>query len=224
MSEEIQLEIAEIGQTVSALYDRPENAKWLYIFAHGAGAGMRNAGMAAVTASLSSVGIATLRYNFPYMEQTEKKQKLTGQRFHKPPLLAAVRAAVAKAAELAPDLKLCAGGKSMGGRMTSMAASKAPLAGVEKLVFYGFPLHPSGKPSIERAEHLAQVGLPMLFLQGDKDTLATPDLIKGVCDSLGQRATLVNIPGADHSFHVSKAKDPEILRDLAQQVKTWLEE
>lgn len=183
---------------------------------------MRNAGMAAIAASLNRVGVATLRYNFPYQEQLEKKEKLSGQRFHKPPLLAAVRAAVARAHELAPDLKLCAGGKSMGGRMTSTAVSEAPLPNVEKLVFYGFPLHPSDKPSIERAEHLALVGLPMLFLQGDKDTLAYPDLIKGVCDGLGDRATLVNIPGADHSFHVSKAKDAQLLADLAEAVKTWL--
>jgi uncharacterized protein len=223
MAEEIQINVAELGQSVSALYDLPENAKWLYVFAHGAGAGMRNAGMAAIAESLSRVGVATLRYNFPYMEQLEKGLKLSGQRFHKPPLLATVRAAVAKAAELAPDLKLCAGGKSMGGRMTSMAGSESPLPGVEKLIFYGFPLHPSGKPSIERAEHLAQVSLPMLFLQGDKDTLAFPDLIKGVCESLGDRATLVNVVGADHSFHVLKSKDAQVLADLAERVRTWLD-
>jgi uncharacterized protein len=171
---------------------------------------------------LASAGIATLRYQFPYVEQR--------RRVPDPPevLTAVVRAAVIKAAEVAPDLRVLAGGKSMGGRMTSQAAAGAPpeFQKVKGLVFFGFPLHPPGRPGTKRAEHLAQVALPMLFLQGTGDKLAELNLLRPLCANLGRRATLREIETADHSFHVLKSSgrtDAEVLRDLAQSVSTWAE-
>ncbi|MGH6905085.1 MAG: alpha/beta hydrolase family protein, partial [Geminicoccaceae bacterium] len=184
---------------VSALLVRPEGARWLLAFAHGAGAGMRHPFMAAMSARLATARIATFRYQFPYMEAGARRPD------SRPTLLATVRAAIAAARAAAPDLPLLAGGKSMGGRMTSQAAAEAPLAGVRGLVFFGFPLHPAGRPSTERAEHLERVDLPMLFLQGERDKLAELDLLRPVCARLGGRATLHVIPGADHGFHMPKS-------------------
>lgn len=182
--------------SVSALLIRPEDARALLVFAHGAGAGMTHRSMQSNAEGLAARGIATLRYQFPYMER--------GSRRVDPPKAAhaAVRAAVAEAARLAPELPLFAGGRSFGGRMTSQAQAIEPLPGVRGLVFIGFPLHPAGKPGIERGNHLSQVEVPMLFLSGDHDALAQPDLLEPMVDKLGDGATLKIIVGADHSLKV----------------------
>ena len=180
--------------TVSALLIRPENAKALYVFAHGAGAGMTHKAMESNAQGLAARGIATLRYEFPYMEKGSKRVD--------PPKVAhaAVRAAVAEGAKAAPDLPLFAGGRSFGGRMTSQAQAEEPLTGVRGLAFLGFPLHPAGKPGIERAEHLARVQVPMLFVSGERDALAEMALLRPVVAGLGDRATLHVVAGADHSL------------------------
>jgi len=182
--------------SVSALLIRPEGAKALYLFAHGAGAGITHKAMASNAEGLAERGIATLRYQFPYMEKGSKRVD--------PPKVAhaAVRAAAAKTVELAPDLPLFAGGRSFGGRMTSQAQAEEPLPGVRGLAFIGFPLHPAGKPGIERAEHLGRVKVPMLFVSGARDALAETDLLKPVVESLGHRATLHVIADADHSLKI----------------------
>jgi uncharacterized protein len=203
---------------VSALLMQPDDARWLLVLAHGAGAGMRHRFMEGVSARLAATGIATFRYQFPYMEAGSRRPDSRAA------LLATVRAALDAAHAAAPDLPLLAGGKSMGGRMTSQAAAEAPLAGVRGLVFFGFPLHPAGRPATERADHLAEVGLPMLFLQGERDKLAEPRLLRPICARLGARATLHEIPGADHGFHVPKNSgrtDAEVLDDLAGTAATW---
>lgn len=183
-------------ESVSALLIRPDDAKALYLFAHGADAGMTHKSMASNAEGLAERGIATLRYQFPYMEKGSKRPD--------PPRIAhaAVRAAAAEALKLAPDLPLFAGGRSFGGRMTSQAQAVEPLAGVRGLVFLGFPLHPAGKPGIERAEHLSRVEVPMLFVSGARDALAEMDLLKPVVDGLGDRATLHVIADADHGLKV----------------------
>jgi predicted alpha/beta-hydrolase family hydrolase len=203
---------------MSALLLRPERARSLLAFAHGAGAGMRHRFMEGMSAFLAAAGIATLRYQFPYMEAGSRRPD------PRPILLATVRAAVAAARDLAPDLPLLAGGKSMGGRMTSLSAAEAPLAGVRGLVFFGFPLHPAGVPGAERADHLDRVELPVLFLQGERDRLADLDLLRPICARLGARATLHVIPGADHGFHVPKStgrSDAAVLGELADVVARW---
>lgn len=181
-------------ESVSALLLRPANAKALYLFAHGAGAGMTHKAMESNAQGLAERGVATLRYQFLYMEKESKRPD--------PPRLAhaVVRAAAAEAAKLARDLPLFAGGRSFGGRMTSQAQSDAPLPGVKGLAFLGFPLHPAGKPGIERADHLSRVEVPMLFVSGDRDALAELDLLKPVVAGLGDRATLHLVAHADHSF------------------------
>ena len=209
---------ASAGCHVAALLLRPAGARCLYVFAHGAGAGMQHRFMAAASALLAGHGIATLRYQFPYMEAGSRRPDSRAT------LIATVRAAVRAAAAAAPDLPLLAGGKSMGGRMTSQAAAETPLSGVRGLVFFGFPLHPAGRPSTERADHLGNVRLPMLFLQGDRDKLAEIDLLRPVCAGLGERATLHVVPEADHSFHVPKRSgrsDDEVLAELARIVAEW---
>ena len=203
---------------VSALLRRPGEARSLLVFGHGAGAGMRHRFMQDMSVCLAGAGIATLRYQFPYMEAGSRRPDARAI------LLATVRAAVDAARAAAPDLPLLAGGKSMGGRMSSLAAAEAPLPGVRGLVFFGFPLQPAGRPSTERAEHLERVGLPLLFLQGDRDRLAELDLLRPICARLGARATLHVVPTADHGFHVLKSlarSDAEVLGHLAHQVATW---
>jgi uncharacterized protein len=182
---------------VSALLVRPPDARWLYLLAHGAGAGMRHSFMEAIAGALAARGIATLRYQFPYMEAGSRRPDPG------PICEATVRAAIAAAPALAPGLRLAAGGKSMGGRMTSqaMAHADAPRA-VEALVFLGFPLHPAKQPGTKRAGHLASVERPMLFLQGTRDELADLTLLRPICDGLGARATLHVVDGADHGFAV----------------------
>lgn len=184
-------------ESVSALLIRPDDAKALYVFAHGAGAGMTHKAMESNAQGLAERGIATLRYQFPYMEKGSKRVD--------PPKIAhaAVRAAVAEAARLAADLPLFAGGRSFGGRMTSQAQAVEPLPGVRGLAFLGFPLHPAGKPGIERAEHLSRVEVPMLFVSGERDALAEMNLLKPVVAGLGDRAMLHIVPNADHSFKVA---------------------
>jgi len=203
---------------VSALLVRPKNARWLLALTHGAGAGMNHPFMENLTNELSAVTIATFRYQFPYMEQR--------RRVPDPPaiLTATVAAAVQTAKTTVPDLPLLAGGKSMGGRMTSQAAAQNLLNGVHGLVFFGFPLHPPNRPGTKRAEHLATVAIPMLFLQGTRDTFADMKLLRPICAKLSDRATLHLIESADHSFHVlksSKRSDAEVLHELAETTASW---
>ncbi len=216
MARKLRIAVSESGDEVSGLLEHPTDADCLLVFAHGAGADMNHAFMEATSQSLKALHIATLRYQFPYMEQ--------GRRSPSPRrvLLATVRAAVAEAVSQAPDLPLLAGGKSMGGRMTSLAASEAPLPRVEALVFFGFPLHPAGKPSTDRADHLADVPLPMLFLQGTRDKLADLELLERVHKPLRSRTHLHIVEGADHSFHVLKRSgrtDTEVLDELATTLR-----
>ena len=207
------------GDTTSALWLAPEAAKAAYVFAHGAGAGMAHKSMAAIAEGLAARGIATLRYNFLYMEHRAKRTDA--------PALAhaAVRAAVAAAERLAPGLPLFAGGRSYGGRMTSQAQAKAPLPNVRGLIFFAFPLHPAGKPGDERADHLSDVALPMLFLQGANDALASLDLLCPVVQKLGRRASLALFADADHSFHVparSGRKDADVLAEVLDAAVAWM--
>ena len=204
-----QLTITVGDETVSGLFLRPENSKALYLFAHGAGAGMTHKAMESGAQGLAARGVATLRYQFPYMEKGSKRPD-------RPSIAhSAVRAAAAEALRLAPDLTLFAGGRSFGGRMTSQAQAIEPLPGVRGLAFLGFPLHPAGKPSIDRADHLAKVKIPMLFVSGSRDALAELDLLKPIVSGLGDRATLHVVEGADHSFRVA-ANEVEALDALAE--------
>jgi len=208
------------GTTISGVLDEPANARACYVFAHGAGAGMNHAFMSAMVDGLARRGIATLRFQFPYMEQ--------GSRRPDTPAVAqsAVRAAVAQAARQLPNLPLFAGGKSYGGRMTSQAQAAQPLAGVKGIIFVGFPLHPAGKPSTERASHLADVTVPMLFLQGTRDELAGLELMRQATATLGSRATLHIAEGADHSFHVlvrSGRTDAQVREELLDTIVHWID-
>jgi len=205
---------------VSGLLQAPRGkARACFVIAHGAGAGMTHPFMATIAEGLAERGIATLRYQFPYMERGAKRPD--------PPQLAhaAVRAAVAAAARALPDLPLVAGGKSFGGRMTSQAQAIAPLPGVRGLAFLGFPLHAAGKPSSERADHLFAVHIPMLFLQGSRDQLAALELIEPLSRSLGERATLQIFADADHSFHVSARSarsDADMRNALLDTLAAWI--
>ena len=205
---------------VSGLLQNPPRARGCYVLAHGAGAGMDHPFMENVAQGLASRGIATLRYQFPYMERGSKRPDPL------PLAQATVRAAVGAAQHLLPDMPLIAGGKSFGGRMTSQAQAKAPLEGVHGLAFLGFPLHPAGQPSQDRAEHLFEVTIPMLFLQGTRDNLASLDQLEPVCKQLGKRATLTLFPDADHSFHVparTGRKDAQVLDDVLDALAAWLD-
>ena len=204
---------------VSALLQLPSNARGCLTLAHGAGAGMEHPFMVAVANELEARGIATLRYQFPYMERGSK-------RTDPPPLChATVRAAAAAAARLAPAIPLFAGGKSFGGRMTSQAQASAPLAGVRGLIFLGFPLHAAGKPSDERGKHLFDVKIPMLFLQGTRDELADLTLLEPLTGKLGDTARLHLVHDADHSFHVparTGRKDPEVRSEMLDAAVAWM--
>jgi predicted alpha/beta-hydrolase family hydrolase len=213
------IEIGSAGQ-VSALLTRPRDARACFIVAHGAGAGMTHPFMEAIASGLAERAVATLRYQFPYMEKGSKRPD--------PPAVAhaAVRAAVNEAVRRCPSLPLIAGGKSFGARMTSQAQAKAPLAGVHGLAFLGFPLHPAGKPSIDRAAHLSDVKIPMLFLQGTRDTLTELKLLEPVVKNLGKRATLHVAEGGDHSFHVlarSGRKDADVMREICDATAAWID-
>ncbi len=210
----------EGGGEVSALLCRPAKARWLQVLAHGAGAGMSHPFMEKLAGELAGVGVATFRYQFPYMEERRRVPDAPTV------LTATVAAAVRVAAEAAPGLPLLAGGKYMGGRMTSQAAAQHRLDGVRGLVFFGFPLHPPKQPGTKRADHLAKVTMPMLFLQGTRDELADLKLLRPVCAKLGPRATLHVIETADHSFHVLKKSgrsDAEVLCELAETTVSWAE-
>jgi uncharacterized protein len=224
MTRELTVHVSAAAGTVAALLLRPHNARWLLVLAHGAGAGMHHAFMEGLALELANCRIATLRYQFPYMQQ--------GRGRPDPPavLTATVRAAIAAAADAAPDLPIVAGGKSLGGRMTSYVLSELPHPAVDVtrrvrgLVFFGFPLHPPGRPATTRAEHLEQVDVPMLFLQGTRDTLADLTFLRPLCAKLTPRATLHILDTADHSFHVLKRSgttDAKALRELATAVASW---
>ena len=212
-----RITVEKVG-SVSALLMSPGKPKACFVFAHGAGAGMAHAFMETVAVGLAERSIASLRYQFAYMEKGLKRPD-------PPPIAhAVVRAAVAYAAERLPDLPLIAGGKSFGGRMTSQAQAVAPLPGVVGLSFFGFPLHPSGKPSADRGEHLKKIAVPMLFLQGERDKLAELHLLQPLVRDLGKRATLQVLPQADHSFHVparSGHTDAEIMQQSLDAFATW---
>lgn len=218
-TQELKLDIPRIG-LVSAILTLPDDARACYVLAHGAGADMRHAFMQAVAEGLARRGIATLRFNFPYME--EKK----GRPDQPAVAHAAIRAAVAEVARLCPGVALVAGGKSFGGRMTSQAQSKAPLPGVKGLAFLGFPLHAAKKPSSERAEHLADVAIPMLFLQGTRDSLADLGHLKPVVAALGTKATLHEIEGGDHSFALLKKSgrsSEEAFTEVLDTLAGWID-
>ena len=206
---------------VSGLLNMPARARACYVLAHGAGAGMSHPFMAAVATGLAERGIATLRYQFPYMEQGSKRPD-------SPALAhATVRAAVAEAGRLVRGLPLIAGGKSFGGRMTSQAQAIAPLAGARGLAFLGFPLHPAGKPSNDRAQHLFDVTIPMLFLQGTRDTLADLSLLTPLVEKLGATATLKVFPDADHSFHVAARtgrSDNDVRTNMLDELTAWIDQ
>ena len=207
------------GSTTSGLLQVPAKAEACYVFAHGAGAGMDHAFMAAIAQGLAERGIATLRFNFPYMEQGSKRPDLPAVAH------AAIRGAMAEASRRLPGLPLFAGGKSFGGRMTTQAQALEPLPGVQGIVLVGFPLHPSGKPSTERAAHLAEVKLRMLFLQGTRDGLAELGLIMQTTAELGRRATLHIVEGADHAFHVlvrSGRNDAQVREELLDTMAAWM--
>jgi len=205
-SDPVEITVADGRARVSGLLLRPPGARRLYVLAHGAGAGMRHPFLETIARALAECDVATLRYQFPYMERR------------------ASRPAVSEAASLAPGLPLVAGGKSFGGRMTSTAQAEEPLPGVRGLVFLGFPLHPPGRPGDARAEHLARVQIPMLFLQGTRDDFADLKLLTPLVQRLGARATLHLVEGGDHSFHVLKRSgrtDAEVLEELAAAVEEW---
>jgi uncharacterized protein len=215
---DLTLDLGGVVGKVSAFLLRPPEAWLLYVLAHGAGAGMRHHFLESVSAALASRGIATFRYQFPYMEH--------GRGRPDPPALleATVRSAVMKAGEIVPELPVVAGGKSLGGRMTSLAASNGPLERVRGLVFLGFPLHPPGQPGIHRADHLQRVDLPMLFLQGTRDGFARLDLVTGVVNALRPRATLQLVEGADHSFGVLKRSGrslEQVMKELCEGITGW---
>ncbi len=216
----IQVEIrVNADTTLTGLWEKPRGAKAALVLAHGAGAGMTHKSMAAIAEGLSDRGIATLRYNFLYMERGSKRPD-------SPPVAhATVRAAVAEAAKLAAKLPLFAGGKSFGGRMTSQAQALVPLTDVRGLVFFGFPLHPAGAPSVDRAKHLGDIKLPMLFLQGSNDALADLTLLKKTVKSLGTKSTLAVFADADHSFHVparTGRKDAEVMAEILDTARDWI--
>jgi predicted alpha/beta-hydrolase family hydrolase len=220
MAEAKSLTIEAAGQRVSALLTAPAGARAIYVVGHGAGVGMHHTFMQAVADGLAERGIATLRYQFPYMERGDKRPD--------PPKIAqaTVRAAVEEAARAAPGLALFAGGKSYGGRMTSQAQAAEPLAGVKGIAFLGFPLHPPGQPSEARSEHLFNVKIPMLFLQGTRDKLADLALLKPIVERIGPAATLGTFEGVDHSFHVPKGSgktDAGVMRDLLDALAQWIQ-
>jgi len=207
-----------LAKTDDALLVRPHDARLLYVLAHGAGAGMRHHFLAQAADVFAGRGIATYRFEFPYMQAGKSRPDSPGV------AESAVRKAVAAAAHAAPGLPLIAGGKSFGGRMTSQAQAHEPLPGVRGLVFLGFPLHAPGKPGTSRAEHLTSVDVPMLFLQGTRDEFAQLDLLQQVVNGLGDRATLHLIAEGDHSFNVPKRTgktESDVMDELAQTIQQW---
>jgi predicted alpha/beta-hydrolase family hydrolase len=215
-----KFEATESSGDVSALLMRPADADYLLVLGHGAGAGMQHPSMEALAVHLANRRIATFRYQFPYMEQGR------GRPDYQPILLKTVRSAVSAASALSDGLPLFAGGKSMGGRMTSLAASKDPLPAIRGIIFWGFPLHPAQKPGVERAEHLREVGVPLLFLQGTRDKMAPLDLLEAVCQDLLHATTLHVVEGADHGFHVlrrSGRTEEEVQDELGDATRSWMD-
>ena len=218
-AQNLTIDLDDAGR-VSGLLLTPPRARACYVLAHGAGAGMTHPFLQAVATELGDHGIASLRYQFPYMEK--------GGRRPDPPALAqaTVRAAVAEAGRRLPHLPLVAGGKSFGSRMTSQAQAASPLPGVRGLAFLGFPLHPAGKPSDDRAKHLFDVQIPMLFLQGTRDTLADLPLLQPLIGRIGTRATLILFQEADHSFHVpvrTGRRDADVRREMLDALAGWID-
>ncbi len=205
---------------VSSLRIQPDNAKWLLVLGHGASTNMRHATLQTIAERLADIGIATFRYQFPYMERGG------GGRESQAVALATVRSAVAAAHEAAGDLSILVGGHSYSGRMSSLSAAEAPIEHVRGLVFFAFPLHPSGREGTERAEHLVDVTVPMLFLSGTRDQLAALDLLKPVCENLGDQATLHLLDTADHGFKVlkrSRKSDEDVFVEVARVLSEWIE-
>lgn len=218
--ESLSINISDKIGDVSGLFYSPDKPKSVIVFAHGAGAGMKAIFMEAVSLALAEREIAILRFNFPYIENGKKIPD------PKPVATATVAAAVQKAVKLCPNIPVFGSGKSFGGRMTSTAASEGLVPELKGIIFFGFPLHAPGKPSNERAEHLYRVNIPMLFLQGTRDALATMELLKPVIKKIGKKAELFIINGADHSFHIPKdykMKDSEALEIMCDEVKRWME-
>ncbi|HZA55761.1 MAG TPA: alpha/beta family hydrolase [Candidatus Udaeobacter sp.] len=218
-AKEIDFFVSEKGGKVSGLLLHPGGAKAVLALAHGAGAGMRHKFMEAIAEKLAILGVATLRYQFPYMEKGIKRPD------SEEVLTATVRTAVTTAKKQVPDLPLFAGGKSMGGRITSLTARKETLENVRGLVFFGFPLHAAGRPSAERGRDLLELKLPLLFLQGSRDALADLELLRPLCSRMGKRAELFVIEGGDHSFHMRKSSgrsDNEVLDEVARKAASWV--
>ena len=216
---EIQFGVNEKAGAVSGLLLKPEAAQALLVLAHGAGAGMRHRFLEQAAVKLAAAGVASLRYQFPYMEKRVKRPDSEAV------LVDTVRAALLAARKLAGDLPIFVGGKSMGGRMSSLAAARQPLEDVRGLVFFGFPLHAAGRPGAERGEHLTGIKLPMLFLQGSRDALAELKLLKPLCSKLAGRAELFVVKGGDHSFHVLKSlgrSDDKVLDDVVKKTAEWI--
>ena len=217
---EQEIRISAGHEDVSGLLIAPQEARACYVLAHGAGVGMRHKFMAAVAHGLAERNVATVRYQFPYMERGSKRPDSPKA------AQAAVRAAVEKARAMLPELRLIAGGKSYGARMASQAQAEAPLPGLRGLAFLGFPLHPPGQPSDTRAEHLSRVQIPMLFLQGTRDDFAELDYLKPLVKRLGARATLKLFEKADHSFHVpakSGRTDAKVMEELLDELAQWID-
>jgi predicted alpha/beta-hydrolase family hydrolase len=215
----IRFTVSEKAGRVSGLLLAPQRAQALLVLAHGAGAGMRHHFMEDVAEKLAARAIATLRYQFPYMEKGIKRPDNDAL------LTATVRSAVAAAREQAPDLPLFAGGKSMGGRVTSLAVSKQAIEALRGLVFFGFPLHAAGRPGAERGKHLYNTNVPMLFVQGSRDSLADLRLLKPVCKGIGERAELLVVEGGDHSFHMLKSSgrsDDQVLDEIVSKAAAWM--
>lgn len=216
--EPVAIDLGE-DRAVSGLWMKPEGAAAVLVLAHGAGAGMTHKSMTAIAEGLAQRRVATLRYNFPYMERGSKRPD-TPAVAHE-----AVRAAVGQAARLTPDLPLFAGGRSFGGRMTSQAQAAEALPGVRGLIFFAFPLHPPAKPGVERAEHLSKIKIPQLFLQGSRDEFAQLDLLQATIDGLGDLATLKLLDAADHAFHVpakTGRKDAEVMDEALDAARVWI--
>jgi len=216
---EIHFVVSETAGVMSGLLLKPEHAVSLLVFAHGAGAGMRHRFIEDLSQRLAGLGVATMRYQFPYMEKRVKRPDSEGV------LIATVQAALIAAEKYSDGLPIFAGGKSMGGRMTSLTLAKAPMDRLHGLIFFGFPLHAPGAPSAERGKHLADVQVPMLFIQGSRDTLADLRLLKPLCAQLDGRAELFVVEGGDHSLHMAKRSgrtDNEVLDEVAAKTSSWM--
>lgn len=216
---EIHFVVSETTGVMSGLLLKPEHAVSLLVFAHGAGAGMRHRFIEDLSQKLAGLGVATMRYQFPYMEKRVKRPDSEGV------LIATVQAALIAAEKYSDGLPIFAGGKSMGGRMTSLTLAKAPMDKLHGLIFFGFPLHAPGAPSAERGKHLANVRVPMLFIQGSRDALADLKLLKPLCAQLDGRAELFVVEGGDHSLHMAKRSgrtDDEVLDEVAAKTSSWM--